>query len=72
MFCGFGDGDLIRTLDEGDVFLGGAGNDVVDLNYYGTVYGGAGNDHVSINVGTFYGGEGNDQVGDNYGTFIQD
>jgi hypothetical protein len=71
VFCGFGGDDQIG-LAEGDIFLGGAGNDVVDVNY-GTFYGGDGDDQVSINFGTFYGGAGNDSVFNNeFGTFVQD
>jgi opacity protein-like surface antigen len=74
VFCGFGGDDQIGVgfaLDEGDIFLGGAGNDEVDSINYGTFYGGAGNDEVdSINYGTFYGGAGNDYVDNNeFGTF---
>jgi hypothetical protein len=50
VFCGFGGDDdigYIVNLDEGDIFLGGAGNDSVG----------------NTNNGTFYGGEGNDVVG---------
>ena len=56
VFCGFGGDDRIRTLGEGDIFLGGVGNEhVVDDNY-----------------GTFYGEEGSDSVVyDNFGTFVQ-
>jgi hypothetical protein len=68
VFCGFGGDDLIG-LAEGDIFLGGAGNDVVDINY-GTFYGGDGDDQVFISFGTFYGGAGNDYVDNNeFGTF---
>ena len=38
VFCGFGGDDFIRTLDEGDIFLGGAGNDTV-RDSFGTAYG---------------------------------
>ena len=63
VFCGFGGDDLIGNLAEDDIFLGGAGNDVDDVNY-GTFYGGAGNDYVDNNeFGTFYGGPGDDTVG---------
>jgi Ca2+-binding RTX toxin-like protein len=54
VFCGFGGSDEIITLDEGDIFLGGTGNDNVEDNF-GTFYGGAGGDFVEINLGTFYG-----------------
>jgi opacity protein-like surface antigen len=83
VFCGFGGGDSIETLRGGDIFLGGAGNDVVlgnnqgifygqegddsVLNNQGTVYGGAGNDFVQNNRGTFDGGEGTDLVQRNFG-----
>ena len=70
VFCGFGGVDVIYTLDQGDIFIGGAGSDWVDLANNGTFYGGVGDDMVRItNNGTFYGGDGNDYVGDNYGTF---
>ena len=70
VFCGFGhnDGFYFGTLDEGDLLLGGAGNEHVGENY-GTVYGDEGNDVVSYNYGTFYGGEGEDSAPYNYGTF---
>jgi hypothetical protein len=41
----------IGTLEAGDIFLGGAGNDYVQNNY-GTFNGGDGNDTVSFNYGT--------------------
>jgi len=69
VFCGFGGDDSIQTLDADDIFLGGAGDDLV-LNNNGTYYGGAGNERVGTNNGTFYGQEGIDQVLlDNFGTF---
>ena len=69
MFCGFGGDDFIRTLDEGDIFLGGAGNDTVRDNF-GTAYGQEGDDQVVFNfTGIFYGGAGNDFVSNNQGTF---
>jgi hypothetical protein len=52
VFCGFGSNDQIGTLNEGDIFLGGAGNDVVSDNL-GTFYGQEGNDQVFVNSGTF-------------------
>jgi len=48
VFCGFGGNDSITDVDEGDIFLGGAGNDEVDIND-GTFYGGEGEDFVTIN-----------------------
>src|SRR4051812_40582942 len=33
VFCGFGGDDSITTLDAGDIFLGGAGNDSVRDNF---------------------------------------
>lgn len=69
VFCGFGSTDSIRTLDQGDVFLGGADDDLVNEDSYGAFYGGAGNDYISFNRGTFYGGVGSDVVGYNYVTF---
>jgi hypothetical protein len=77
VFCGFGGDDAIGsfdTLDEGDIFLGGPGNDVVDANY-ATFYGGAGDDRVLTNFSgaTFFGGAGDDVVQtDLGGTFVQD
>ena len=71
VFCGFGGDDEISapifplTLAAGDIFLGGAGDDIVG-DTYGTVYGGAGNDFVYNNYGTFYGGAGDDVVSINY------
>ena len=65
VFCGFGGDDQIDVgffLDEGDIFLGGEGNDFVDVNL-GTFIGGPGDDGVGDNVtGTFNGGEGDDGV----------
>ena len=53
VFCGLGGDDYITTLAEGDIFLGGAGNDTVDLANNGTFYGGDGNDSIyDTNVGT--------------------
>jgi len=70
VFCGFGGIDQKLTLDEGDIFLGGAERDIVNTNY-GTVYGEEGDDLVRNNweEGTVYGGEGNDEVGSNHGIF---
>ena len=68
VFCGFGGDDGAFEVQEGDIFLGGAGVDSVNLNN-GTFYGGAGNDLVNTNIGTFYGGAGNDLVFTNKGTF---
>jgi RTX calcium-binding nonapeptide repeat (4 copies) len=69
VFCGFGGDDFIRTLDEGDIFLGGAGNDTVRDNF-GTAYGQEGDDQVVFNfTGIFYGGAGNDFVLNNQSTF---
>jgi hypothetical protein len=45
VFCGFVGDDSISTLDEGDIFLGGRGDDVVGDNL-GTFYGGLGFDFV--------------------------
>jgi hypothetical protein len=47
VFCGFGGNDSIGTLAEGDIFIGGAGNDQV-LSNYGTFYGGDGNDTSGV------------------------
>src|SRR5829696_5733262 len=68
VFCGFGGGNYIFTLDEGDIFLGGEDRDIFAINN-GTFYGGAGDDFVFDNLGTFNGGDGNDQVDRNSGTF---
>jgi Ca2+-binding RTX toxin-like protein len=68
VFCGFGGEDSINSLDVGDIFLGGAGNDFVDNNE-GTFYGQAGDDVVAnANYVIFHGGEGNDSVFGNFGT----
>lgn len=69
VFCGFGGTDSIRTLDQGDIFLGGVDDDLVNEDTYGTFYGGAGSEYVSYNRGTFYGSAGNDYAGYNYSTF---
>jgi hypothetical protein len=61
VICGFGGNDAIFTVDAGDIFLGGEGNEFIDTNS-GTVYGGEGNDFVRTNKGTFDGGAGTDQV----------
>src|SRR5215208_2313032 len=49
VFCGFGGNDSIGTLAEGDIFLGGAGDDYVSNYSSGTFYGGAGADYVDLN-----------------------
>src|SRR5215212_1149482 len=70
VYCGFGSNDQIDTLNVGDIFLGGAGNDTVAFNA-GTFNGGDGDDFVSNDnevTGTFNGGEGTDTVTDNQGT----
>ena len=75
VFCGFGGHDRIGifevtgTLDQGDIFLGGAGGDSVLARNEGTFYGGDGDDSVDTNYGTFYGEAGNDSVVANGGTF---
>lgn len=69
VFCGFGGNDFISTLDEGDIFLGGAGVDSIFSTNNGTFYGGVGNDEVIENFGIFYGGAGRDIVASNDGTF---
>ncbi|HEX2275082.1 MAG TPA: hypothetical protein VHG90_14530 [Acidimicrobiales bacterium] len=61
VICGFGGNDRIETLDAGDVFLGGEGDDLVPFNR-GTFIGGEGNDFVAFNFGTFNGGPGDDVV----------
>ena len=63
VFCGFSGNDLINTLNAGDIFLGGAGDDGVGQNS-GTFYGEAGNDVVfrQFGGGTFDGGADFDQV----------
>jgi VCBS repeat-containing protein len=78
VFCGFGGNDALGTLQAGDIFLGGDGQDMVNTNN-GTFYGDAGDDRVGASVrgydnnGTFYGGDGNDQVPNrNDGTFNGD
>jgi hypothetical protein len=67
VFCGLGGNDTIRTLAEGDIFIGGAGTDYVYDNY-GTFNGSAGDDFVDTNYDTFNGGIGLDTVNTNYGT----
>jgi Ca2+-binding RTX toxin-like protein len=63
VFCGFDGIDSITTLDAGDVFIGGAGDDFV-INNNGVFDGGQGNDFVDNNNGLslFFGGEGDDVV----------
>ena len=63
VYCGFGSNDQIDTVNEGDIFLGGAGDDAVNFNA-GTFNGGDGDDFVSNNevTGTFNGGDGCDSV----------
>ena len=57
VICGFGGGDVVTTLPEGDIFLAGTGNDSV----------------LVIDGGTFNGGEGSDIVHNYHGgTFNQD
>jgi Ca2+-binding RTX toxin-like protein len=70
VFCGFGGNDSIGTLAEGDIFIGGAGDDTVISNN-GTFIGGADNDTIYDNTvtGTFDGGVGIDFLDSNYGTF---
>ncbi len=71
VFCGFGGDDSMRTLDAGDIFLGGAGHDEVIENH-GTFFGGEGIDMVVENgsfdgtSATFFGGAGDDIVTRNY------
>jgi len=63
VFCGFSGNDLINVLQQGDIFLGGAGTDRVTSNFGGTFYGGEGDDQVfAFSSGTFFGEEGNDVV----------
>jgi Ca2+-binding RTX toxin-like protein len=74
LICGFGGNDTItfassgnydtdRTVREGDVFLGGEGNDsLYQYTRNGVFYGGPGEDYVSEVHGPFYGGSGNDSV----------
>jgi hypothetical protein len=75
VFCGFGGVDGTSTLEAGDIFLGGAGNDFVFGTNLGTFYGQEGDDLVRLNNATFYGSEGNDTVeanestGESTGTF---
>ena len=72
VFCGLGGDDFfIDTLEAGDIFIGGAGNDSATFNFTGGTFdGGAGADIVSVsNYGTFNGGAGNDSVYYNQGTF---
>jgi Ca2+-binding RTX toxin-like protein len=66
VFCGFGGDDEMTDLVADDIFLSGAGNDLIlTENHGGTFYGGDGDDlvgDVNRERGTFYGGEGNDLV----------
>jgi hypothetical protein len=63
VFCGFGGGDVIDALFAGDIFLGGAGDDIVHEMKGGTFNGGAGDDRVfDLQGGTFNGGAGDDVV----------
>ena len=67
VFCGFGGNDIAGVfpgdIREGDIFLGGKGNDTVRYLLEGaTFFGGAGEDDVAENSGTFHGGGGNDSV----------
>ncbi len=52
VFCGFGGDDWIDTLDAGDLFIGGAGNDTIYETNNGTFIGGAGDDFVVYVGGT--------------------
>jgi hypothetical protein len=52
VFCGFVGSDFIATLDEGDIFFGGAETDLVVYSY-GTFYGQEGDDYVYDDNGTF-------------------
>lgn len=72
--CGFDGNDRVEGLSEGDLFLGGAGDDHMTgddrrtLLKDATFVGGAGNDFVMFMRGeTFDGGAGNDTVGFLYG-----
>ena len=77
VFCGFGGPDFISSgpsfisLDAGDIFLGGAGDDGVDINR-GTFYGEEGDDSVTSNEqgATFNGEACNDFVEENGGRFV--
>ncbi len=61
--CGFGGNDTIGTLAAPDIFLGGAGFDLVSSLEGGTFNGGPGYDTVAfVDAGTFNGGEGDDVV----------
>jgi hypothetical protein len=69
VFCGFGGPDFISSgpsfisLDAGDIFLGGEGDDSVTSNEQGATFNGeAGNDFVEENGGRFVGGEDCDDV----------
>ena|SRR5215208_135646 len=69
VICGFGGDDAIFTVDAGDIFLGGEGNEFIAFNS-GTVYGGEGNDFIDTNKGTFDGGAGTDEVSINEGGIL--
>ena len=51
VFCGFGGNDFIVNLDAGDAFRGGAGDDVVFYQFYGTFNGGGGTDVLHRQLG---------------------
>ena len=67
VICGFGGNDSINFVAAGDIFLGGAGDDFVNINS-GTVYGDEGDDEVGFNFGTFNGWDDFDRVINNFGT----
>jgi len=69
VICGFGGDDAIFTVDAGDIFLGGEGNEFIAFNS-GTVYGGEGKDFIDTNKGTFDGGAGIDEVSINEGGIL--
>lgn len=65
LVCGCDGSNVLGSLDGGDVFLGGEGDDVVELVQGGIVNGGEGGDLVVIlDGGTFSGGAGEDAVRD--------
>lgn len=70
VICGFAGNDHIggprvnQDLQDGDIFLGGAGNDTQYTVYGGTFVGGEGDDVTNnMYAGIFTGGTGNDRVG---------
>jgi len=63
LFCASDGGSTILSLDEGDLYIGGGGNDSIDEMNGGYFIGGGGNDSIEVLYGgTFVGHGGNDSV----------